>query len=66
MGDDIGSGVVCFGFHSTYDCSAAQFVVYCRLTTLDNSLSLNSNQFHHPLITQLSTLSSLVKIVQEI
>ena len=49
MGDDIGSGVVCFGFHSTYDCSAAQYVIYKgRLMTIDNSLSLNLNRCHYP------------------
>ena len=37
-------------------CSAAQFVVYGRLATLDDSLSLNpiSNWCYHPLITQLN------------
>ena len=34
---------------------AAQFVVYGHLMTLDDSLSLNPNQCHHPLITQLSS-----------
>ena len=30
--------------------SAAQYVVYGRLTTIDVSLSLNPNRCHHPLI----------------
>ena len=39
--------------------SAAEYVIYgrltkIRLTTIDNSLSLNPNRCHHPLITQLS------------
>ena len=34
--------------------SAAEYVVYGRLMTLDDNLSLNPNQCHHPLITQLS------------
>ena len=54
MGDVIGSCSPCFGFHSTYIRSEAQFVEYGRLMTLDDSLSLNLNRCHHPLITQLS------------
>ena len=34
--------------------SAAEYVVYGRLKTIDDSLSLNLNRCHHPLITQLS------------
>ena len=34
--------------------SAAEYVVYGRLTSIDDSLSLNLNQCHHPLITQLN------------
>ena len=34
--------------------SASHYVVYGRLTTIDDSLSLNSNQCHHQLITQLT------------
>ena len=52
MGDDIGSGSVCFCFSLNLR-SAAQFVVYGRLTTLDDSQSLNPNQCHHPSITQV-------------
>ena len=52
MGDDIGSGSVCYCFSLNLR-SAAQFVIYGRLTTLEDSLSLNPNRCHHPLITQL-------------
>ena len=34
--------------------SAAEHVVYGRLTTIDHKISLNPNQCHHPLITQLT------------
>ena len=41
MGDDIGSGFVCIWFSLNLRTrSAAQFVIYGRLTTLDDSLSL--------------------------
>ena len=53
MGDDIHSGSTCFCFSLNLR-SAAQFVVYGHLTTLDDSLSLNPNLCHHPLITQLN------------
>ena len=33
--------------------SAAEYVIYGCLTTIDNNLSLNPNRCHHPLITQL-------------
>ena len=39
--------------------SAAEYVVYGRLMTLDDSLSLNANRCHHPLITQSRYLSEL-------
>ena len=52
MGDDIGSGSVCFGFCH----SAAEYDVYGRLKTIDNSLLLNPNRCHHPLISQLRTM----------
>jgi hypothetical protein len=52
MGDEIGSGSVCFSFSLNLQ-SAAQFVVYGCLMTLDDSLSLNPNRCQHPLITQL-------------
>ena len=42
MGNDIGSGSVCFCFSLNLRC-AAQFVVYGCLMTLDDSLSLNPN-----------------------
>ena len=42
MGDDIGSGSDCFCFLLNLH-SAAQFVVYGCLMTLDDSLSLNLN-----------------------
>ena len=32
----------------------AEYVVYGQKMTLDNNLSLNPNQCHHPLITQLT------------
>ena len=53
MGDDIGLGSVCFCFSLNLR-SAAQFVVYGPLTTLDGSLSLNPNRCHYSLITYLS------------
>ena len=31
----------------------AEYYVYGQKTTLDDNLSLNLNQYHHPLITQL-------------
>ena len=34
--------------------SAAEYVVYGCLTTIEDSLSLNPNRCHHQLITQLS------------
>ena len=39
MGDDVSFGSICFYFSLNLR-SAAQFVVYGRLTTLDDSLSL--------------------------
>ena len=36
--------------------SASQYGVYSRQTIIDDSLSLNLNQCHHPLITQLTAL----------
>ena len=66
MGDDIGSGSVCFGFRrsaaqcSSVQLSAAEYVVYGRLMTIDNSLSLNPNRCHHPLITQLKIIIYLL------
>ena len=50
MGDDIRSGSVCFDFCETN----VVHVVYGRQMTIDDSLSLNLNRCHHPLITQLS------------
>ena len=57
MGDDIGSGSgsVCFCFLPNLH-SAAQFVVYGCLTTLEDSLSLNPIRCHHPLITQVNNV----------
>ena len=52
MDDDICSGSICFHFRTT-KISASQYVVYGCPTTIDNSLSLNPNQCHYPLITQL-------------
>ena len=53
MGDDIGSCSVCYCFSHNLR-SAAQFVFKGQKTTLKDNLSLNPNQCHHPLITQLS------------
>ena len=58
MGDDIGLGSVCFCFSLNLH-SAAQFVVYGPLMSLDDSVSLNPNQCYHPLITQLTLWVSL-------
>jgi len=49
MGDDIELGCVGFDFHCGA-ASTAEYVVYGRKMTLDNNLSLNLNQCHHPLI----------------
>ena len=54
MGDDIGSGSICFGF-CCVQLSAAEYVVYGCLTTIDDSLSLNL----YLLITQLICSHSL-------
>ena len=53
MSEDIGSGSICYCFLLNLR-SAAQFVVYGRLTALDNSLSPKPNRCHHPLITQIT------------
>ena len=57
MGDDIGSGSVCFDFCSTnvVQLSNQNYVVYGRLTTIDDSLSLDPNRCHYPLITYLTS-----------
>ena len=55
MGDDIGLGSVCFDF-AVVQLSAAQYVVCGRLMTIDDSLSLNPNRCHNPLITYLRML----------
>ena len=39
--------------------SAAEYVVYVRFTAIDDSLSLNPNWCHYPLITQLSQNSKI-------
>ena len=52
MGDDIGSGCVCFDFAMVQLCGT-KYVVYGQKMTLDDNLSLNPNPCHHPLITQL-------------
>ena len=53
MGDDIGSGCVCFDF-----CRSAALHCWVCLkrteTILKDNMSLNPNRCHHPLITQLS------------
>ena len=60
MDDNIGSGSVCFDpCHSAAQCnsvqlSAAEYVVYGCLMTINNCLSLNPNRCHHPLSNQLS------------
>ena len=53
MGDDIGLGSVCFDFCSTkvVQLSNRKYVVYGRLMTIDNTLLLDPNQCHYPLIT---------------
>ena len=56
LGDDIGLGSVCFDFGSTnvVHLSNRKYVFYDGLTTIDDSLSLNPNRCHYPLITYLS------------
>ena len=53
MGDDIGSGSVCFDFCSTnvVQLSNWKYVVYRGLTTIEDTMSLDLNQCHNPLIT---------------
>ena len=55
MGDDIGLGSVCFDFRSTNIVQLSKYVVYGRLTTIDDSLSLDPNRCHYPLITYLTS-----------
>jgi len=45
MGDDIGSGFVCFDFCSTnvVQLSNRKYIVYGHLTTIDDSLLLDLN-----------------------
>ena len=45
MGDDIGSGSVCFDFRSTkvVQLSNVKYVVYGCLMTIDDSLPLDAN-----------------------
>ena len=59
MGDDIVSGCVCLIFAVVQLCTA-EYVIYGRKTTLDDNLSMNPNQCHHPLITQLTFNTSLL------
>ena len=55
MGDGIGLGSVCFCFSLNLH-SAAQFVVYGPLMSLDDSLTLNWNRCHHPLPSLVCTV----------
>ena len=59
MGDDISLGSICYHFLLNLR-SAAQFLFLGQKTTLKDSLSLNPNRCHHPLITQLSLGSIMV------
>ena len=53
MGDDMTSVRVPFVLiFAVVQLSKSSMVAY--LTTIDHSLSLNSNRYHHPLITQLT------------
>ena len=52
MGDDIGSGPFALIF-TIVQLSAAEYVLYGHQTTVGDSLSLNQNRCHRPLITQL-------------
>ena len=56
MGDDIGSGSVCFDFRSTnvVQLSNWKYVVYGHLTIIDKSLLLDPNRWHYPFITYLN------------
>ena len=60
MGDDI---LFVFVF-AIVQLSAAEFVEYVRLMTLDDSLSLNLNWCHHPLITQLIFIIFILPILK--
>ena len=64
MGDDIGSGSVCFDFRSTkvVQLSNVKYVVYGCLMTIDDSLSLDPNWYHYPLITYLSLKNIYLKL----
>jgi len=56
MGDDIGSGSVCFDFRSTnvVQLSNWKYIVYGHLTIIDKSLLLDPNRWHYPFITYLN------------
>ena len=60
MGDDIGLGSICLIF-AIVQLTAAEYVVYDRLTTIDDSLSLNPNWWHQPLISQLRKYDIFLK-----
>ena len=62
MGDDIGLGSVCFDFRSTnvVQLSNRKYVIYGRLMTIDDSLSLDPNRCRYPLITYLSIYGQII------
>ena len=74
MGDDIGLGSVCLDFCSANVVQLSNWknVIYGCLTTIDDSLSLDPNRCHYPLITylrknkQLSFIKKLMKMFRPI
>jgi hypothetical protein len=57
MGDDISLVSICFDFCSTnvVQLGNQKYVIYGCLMTIDDNLSLDTNRFHYPLITYLSS-----------
>ena len=64
MGDDIGSGLVCFDFAVVQLCTA-EYVCLGQKRTLKDNLSLNPNQCHHPLNTQLKIMETMMIVIRE-
>ena len=61
MDDDIGSGLVCYGFCRSAALTA-EYVLKDQKTILKDNLLLNPNRCHHPLITQLSVGDICIRI----
>ena len=61
MDDDISVWVPFVLILAVVQLIATEYVVHGRLTTIEDSLSLNPNRCHHPLITQLNLEQTVVK-----